>query len=83
MKSPIKLAACEMDGKIWTGKRHGGIIQQMVKDGVTKRIKQENQGFITEDNEFLNREEAYIRAVECNQIKDNHRIKKLLSEMVW
>ncbi len=70
--SPIKEAAILFEGKIYTGRRHGGILQDilqdMVKNGFKKRVYSEQQGFITEEGEFLSRKNAYHRAVQCGQI---------------
>ena len=67
------------------GRRHGKIIQELVKaglDGHGKGITQSQQGFIDQDGEYLDRKEAYQRAVEHGQIEDKGT-KTLLSEMVW
>jgi len=82
-KSPISKAAIKYEDKIWIGKRHGEIIQQMVVDGFDKRITQAMQGFITEDGQFLSRKDAYYRAIECGQIKDDNKTPLLLSEMLY
>jgi hypothetical protein len=55
----------------------------MVKAGVPPPIKQRQQGFMTEDGVFLSRRDAYVRAVECGQIKDDGGEKILLSEMLY
>lgn len=58
MPSPIKESAIKSGDKIYTGKRHGGIIQQMAKKGCG-RVFSKDQGFITLDGEFLDRKQAY------------------------
>ena len=68
--SPIKEAAVKRGNKVWTGKRHGPIIQQMVKEG-EQRILANEQGFVTHNGEYLDRKQAFKRAVECGQIKDD------------
>ena len=67
--SRIKEAAICLDGKVWTGHRHGDVIQKMVKEGCTK-IRESKQGFVTEDGKFVNREEAFEIALACGQIKE-------------
>lgn len=69
---------------ICIGERHGLIIQELAKAGLTKKpITQDQQGFIDQDGEYLDRREAYDRAIECGQIEDDGNRKALLSEMVW
>lgn len=82
MAGKIISSAVNQGGIIRSGLRHGLIIQQMHKDGCPKVI-QSMQGFLDEDGIFLNREEAYWRAVETKQIEDDGRTPCLLSEMVW
>jgi hypothetical protein len=80
--SPIKIAACKEGDRVWTGKRHGDIILQMIKDGC-KRVSSSQQGFVTEAGEFLNREEAYERAILCGQIKEDGGTRTLVLEMLY
>ena len=81
--SPIKQAATLRDGIIWTGRRHCSIIHEMIDNGCKPPITQKEQGFVDEDGKFLNREEAYHRAVACGQIKDDGGTPRLLSEMLY
>ena len=81
MKSKIKCAAVMQDGKIWKGHRHGDIIRQMVEEKCSTVGAM--QGFVDEDENFLTRKEAYVRAVECGQIEDVHTAKVLLSEDLY
>lgn len=86
MAGKIVKSAVWVGQLICIGNRHGGIIWELAKCGLAngnKPIKQDQQGFIDQDGEYLDREEAYKRAVECGQIKDDSGVKKLLSEMVW
>ena len=41
------------------------------------------QGFLTNKNRFLNREESYKLAVEAGQIEDKSSSKLLISEDLW
>ena len=69
MPSPIKSAAIKWGDKIYTGLRHPTIIRQMREDGCSRgSVAQANQGFVTLDGEFLTREQALERAVECGQV---------------
>jgi len=71
----IKEAAIKRisDGKVWTGRRHGNVIRLIVEEigigsvGFDKFI----QGFVTDDDRFVDRHEAYIIAVECDQLLNN------------
>lgn len=62
----ITLAAIGKNGIVYTGKRHAYILNDnrrpkgFLKDGT--------QGFITDEGEFVNREQAAIIAFECGQI---------------
>ena len=84
MPSPIKESAIKQGDKLYTGKRHGGIIIQMAKEGCS-RVFSKDQGFVTLDGEFLNRKQAYKRAMECGQINDNGKgdDQALLSEDLY
>jgi hypothetical protein len=68
----IKEAAIQRksDGRIWTGRRHGNVIHQIISDGHAETIKHSEfiQGFITDDGKFVDRHEAFKIAVECKQL---------------
>jgi len=70
----IKEAAIKRisDGKIWTGRRHGNVIVKIFEETGTRPVGPSKfiQGFITGDDRFVDRREAYIIAVECNQLLD-------------
>ena len=69
MPSPIKESAIKSGDKVYTGRRHHNIIQEMRKGGCPRSsVAQANQGFITLDGIFLTREQALSRAVECGQV---------------
>ena len=75
--SPIKEAALLKDGKIYTGINHAECFKQRPKGELRNAI----QGFVTEDNFFVNRKEALSIAEYFNQIKFKHEPKdELLSE---
>lgn len=54
--------------QIWTGLRHADIFERMFKMGVEYDKESHIQGFVTDDNRFLNRYEARHEAVECRQV---------------
>lgn len=41
------------------------------------------EGFLTTNGEFLDREQAYYHALECKQIKPTNGPDWLISEMLW
>jgi hypothetical protein len=85
-KSPLVASAIRLDdGTILTDKRHGGILLALGAKGNKEKITQAKQGFVDTNGVFLNREEAYWRAIECGQLKENPEGKthKLLSEDIW
>jgi len=68
----IKEAAIRLEGKIFTGRRHVDILHANVvrRDGIlVSSIAGNQQGFGTDEGEFLNREQAAEHAVKCGQIK--------------
>ena len=84
----IKQAAIKQDNKIWVGHRHGDIIQQMIKENYLPPASSSNDyGFITEGGEFLTREQAFHRALECKQISEKYNdpgsVPRLVSEMLY
>lgn len=82
---PVKEAAIKQGDRVWTGRRHGQIIQQMHSEGCPK-VTAPMQGFITESGEFLSRSEAYERAILCGQIKecgDSGHMRELVSEELY
>lgn len=81
MASPIKEAALKIGDRVWTGRRHGDAIIVAIRD-IRGSIKGAVYGFVTEDGEFLDRQQAFERAVECGQIK-NEGERALVSEMLY
>ncbi len=76
INSAIKLE----NGYVYIGKRHHDILNNNI--GVD--FRNSVQGFITEQNKFLDRERAYNEAIKCNQIKNNKLIGNILtSEDLW
>lgn len=79
----IKCAAIQRikDGRVWTGHRHGNIIQSILIELGENPLVKGNfvQGFITHKGKFLNRQEAYKVAVNCGQIKDEQGKQPILT----
>ena len=67
------------------GQRHSDVVKCAVERyGFKKPVKQSEQGFVDKDGEYLDRIEAYKRAVFCGQVEDDGRMAgKLFSEMLW
>lgn len=73
MKQKIKEAAIldTKTGSVYTGRRHGDIMKDMVElYGIQPPVDAQNfeQGFITNDNEFLDRHAAGRVAIAAGQI---------------
>lgn len=68
------------------GCRHSDIFKQLKSLGFDpkKGYKEIEQGFITNKNKFLTREEAYIHAITCGQVRlYREDMKRLMSEDLW
>ena len=67
------------------GLRHDAPFRQLAALGFEPKVgyKDLEQGFITTDGEFLNREQAYYHAVSCKQIEPDNGPDWLISEMLW
>ena len=72
------------DGKtpfIVVGKRHHNCLETIWELGI-KKPTINDQGFLTDENEFLNRIEAMNYAFKCGQIKE-YKERELYSEDLW
>ena len=73
-------------GNIFTGHRHHNIIWYLVKiHGHTPPIARERyqQGFITDENTFVNRVDALEIAIKANQIIKLHTGRQLYNEDLY
>lgn len=75
---------------IMCGLRHDAVFKQLKALGFLPHdgYKELEQGFLTTDGDFLNREQAYCHALKCNQIKHDNEPQRiyqpqLFSEMLW
>ncbi len=76
----ITEAAIRQDGKVITGKRHDLVIKEMIlKYGFDKIVGE--QGFVTSDGRFVDREEAANIAFVAGQIPEKKDC--LFSEDIW
>lgn len=80
-KPRIVLAAINHGGKVWTGRRHAQIMNEIWDAEGFSKIRQEEQGFVTDDGIFVNRFEAGAIAFRAGQI--GRRKENLLSEDLW
>jgi hypothetical protein len=76
-KDMIKEAAIRTDGKTYTGYSHSDALYKMMESGEFAGGHQLS-GFMTDDGIFLNREDAYIHAVECGQVVHDHEVDRFL-----
>jgi hypothetical protein len=81
----IIASAVLRDGHVWTGKRHCDIILAMAQAGCTPPVRQDEQGFWTEDGWYLRRPAALGVAIENGQVEKDKLINKgvLTSEDLW
>lgn len=80
-RAKIASAAIKHDGRIWTGRRHAEIMSQMREELGSVKVPQEEQGFMTDTGEFVNRFQAGAIAFRAGQTKQRHQT--LLSEDLW
>lgn len=82
----IIAAAIKKNGIVFTGVRHGHIIQSMVDVGFITDMKRDyvhshEQGFIDEHGDFWDRTESRQIAIHAGQIQPDHGT--LYSEDLW
>lgn len=69
---------------IWTGHRHSDIFEDMCYHGIQYMKPNSIQGFITDDNRFLDRTEAREYAINIGQLHpDDIPFNALYSEDLW
>jgi hypothetical protein len=90
----IVASAIKIDGQVFVGKRHVDAAKAAMEILGLEKISYRDDGFITSDLKFLNREEALIYAKEHNQYKREELarlsgctnptiLKELFSEDLW
>lgn len=81
----IVIAAVRRDKVVFTGKRHGHIIRDMVDVGfltdMNKPILGHEQGFVDSDGNYWDRTESRQIAIHAGQIEPDHGT--LYSEDLW
>ena len=83
----ITCSAVWHENHLLTGKRHSDCIKVaaiLIKNGIGTRPVKGEQGFLTDQKKFLNREAAAIHAIACGQIeKLKYSSTELFSEDLW
>jgi hypothetical protein len=83
----ITQSAIRLDGRVFLGRRHADILHQnaVSRDGVIiSSIAGGEQGFVTDEGLFLDRELAAKHALGCGQISKLKYSKNVLfSEDLW
>jgi hypothetical protein len=66
-------------------KRHHHVIRYIVETTGVSHVDNDEQGFMDDQGNFLNRVQALEHALACNQVKDPNDIRcgMLFSEDVW
>ncbi|MFA7660851.1 MAG: hypothetical protein WCX60_06610 [Anaerovoracaceae bacterium] len=74
-----------LTGKLYVARGHGYIMNMATAFyGVYHQAPYECQGFINEENEYLDRKEAFAEAMKCGQIiEDTYGNQNLYSEDIW
>jgi hypothetical protein len=65
----INCAAIKQGSSIYIGQSHSEIFSNTFPLGCLRNAE---QGFVTDDGVFVNRAEALVIALQCNQIKHKH-----------
>jgi len=82
----IATAGILFQGKVYEGRRHPDIIQNIIKEHPeVKHVDTIDQGFVTADGKFLRRKDALSYALSIGQISEGDLINKgtLTSEDLW
>ena len=82
----IVKAAIKYNDKVYTGKRHFSIIQDILKEYPDAYISQDIQGFVTDEGQFLRRAASLHHALKCGQIESVENLinsSVLTSEDLW
>lgn len=89
MSESIVAAAIKRGPVVFTGVRHGYIIQQMVDVGFldpesgSQRVSFEEQGFVTSEGRWVDRKEAMQLAIDAGQLEYREQFPELFSEDLW
>jgi hypothetical protein len=82
----IKCAAIKYEGEVYSlpkPSRHHNILHMMIKELKLKKVTSGEQGFLTENGEFVDRIEAGKIALSCGQCDDLVTPPRLFSEDLW
>jgi hypothetical protein len=71
------------DGTLVVGPRHGDWIMQAQLERIHSNMRDQENGFINQDGDFLTRQEAWIEASMCKQIKKMLPINSLWTNLLF
>lgn len=88
MSESIVAAAIKRGPVVFTGTRHGHIIQQMVDLGFIRelpkdRVMSDEQGFLTNEGRWVDRAEGMRLAIDAGQLEYREHFPELFSEDLW
>jgi hypothetical protein len=88
MANKLTSVAIKFDARIWSlppPARHHDVIRWIAESNGEGINGPDEQGFMTNDCEFVDRKEALIIALKANQVLDinNVRANQLFSEDLW
>ena len=80
----IVQAAVRFEGQIYTGRRHVDVLRNMITvHRIRTAVREGEQGFVNDNNEFLTRTEAAKEALACGQIDKLPIGGELISDQLW
>jgi hypothetical protein len=66
----VMSAAIRFNNKIYTGKSHYSIMQEILKEFPTAKYPiPDDQGFVDDKGNYLRREHAMVEALKCKQVE--------------
>lgn len=68
---------------IFTGKRHSDCFEKAFSLHIEHNRKKDAQGFLTDEDKFLDRYEAKHEARKCHQLLNDDGTRELFSEDIW
>ncbi len=90
-KKLVICAAVKYKKKVWRGNRHADAIRAMndelsytmTRKEMSEKCVSLDQGFITSENKYVDRDEAYKIALNAGQVKKNTVDSRLFSEDLY
>lgn len=82
--SAVKMYPLNQDYPIiFCGKRHSDCFETAFHLHIEHDRKKDEQGFLTDDNKFLDRYDAKHEARKCHQLIKDDESRELFSEDIW